>query len=67
VEPFPVQDAGAFVRIMTVVGPTWLSGIPARSTGAAITAASEALSARGGRPFVVTAAAVASVSRKPVH
>jgi hypothetical protein len=52
---------------MTVVGPTWLSGIPTGSTGAAIAAAREALSAGAGGPFVVTAAGLASVSRKPAN
>jgi ubiquinone/menaquinone biosynthesis C-methylase UbiE len=65
VEPFAVENPGAFVQIMTVVGPTWLNGIPPSGTLAAVTAVNEALSADADAPFVVTAAAVASVSRKP--
>jgi ubiquinone/menaquinone biosynthesis C-methylase UbiE len=66
VERFAVEDAGAFVSIMTVVGPTWLTGIPVGATRAAVAAVSEALSADAAGPFVVTAAGVASVSRRPM-
>jgi ubiquinone/menaquinone biosynthesis C-methylase UbiE len=66
VEPFPVEDAGAFVQIMTVVSPTWLADIPAGEARAAISAVTKALSDDDeAGPFFVTGAAVASVSRKP--
>jgi hypothetical protein len=67
VEPFPVHDAGAFLRLMSVISPTWLADIPPGKVRAAVTAATEILSVgpAGGR-FVVTAAGVATVSRKPL-
>ncbi len=67
VEPFPVQDPDGFVRVMTVVGPTWLSGVSDARSREAVTAVTEAISAGDAGPFVVTAAGAASVSRKPVQ
>jgi ubiquinone/menaquinone biosynthesis C-methylase UbiE len=66
VEPFAVQDAGAFVQLMSVVAPTWLAGVPDGSSRDAMTAATEALSRGATGPLVVTAAGVATVSRKPL-
>jgi ubiquinone/menaquinone biosynthesis C-methylase UbiE len=65
VDPVPVQDAGAFLRVMTVIAPTWLAGVPADGAHALMTAVTEALSASAAGPFVVTGAGMASVSRKP--
>jgi hypothetical protein len=65
-EPFAVRDPGAFLQLMTVVAPTWLVGMPDGSASAAVTAATEALSVGPAGPFVVTAAGVSSVSRKPL-
>ncbi len=68
VEPFPIRDAGAFLRLMTVISPTWLAGVPLGKVGAAVTAATEILSVETEEgPFVVTAAGMATVSRKPLH
>jgi ubiquinone/menaquinone biosynthesis C-methylase UbiE len=64
VDPAPVQDVQAFLRTMTVVAPTWLAGVPAGGARAFTTAVSRALTAGPGGPFVITAAGVASVSRK---
>jgi ubiquinone/menaquinone biosynthesis C-methylase UbiE len=67
-EAFPVQDAGAFLRLMTVVSPTWLAGIPVAKVRAAVAAATQVLSVGSeDGPFRVTAAGVATVSRKPLH
>lgn len=65
VNPLPVNDAGGFLRTMTVIAPTWLSGVPAGSLRAWMTAMTSALAAGPRGPFVVTGAGVASVSRKP--
>ena len=65
VDPLPVQDVSAFLRTMTVVAPTWLSGVPAASIRSLMAAITEALAAKGASPFMVTSAGVATVSRKP--
>jgi ubiquinone/menaquinone biosynthesis C-methylase UbiE len=65
VDPQPVNDVSAFLRIMTVIAPTWLAGVPAGGARSMMAAMTEALSAGTAGPFVVTAAGVASVSRKP--
>jgi SAM-dependent methyltransferase len=65
-EPFPVRDPGAFLHLMTVIAPTWLAGMPDGSAPEALSAATEALSVGPAGPFVVTAAGVSSVSRKPL-
>jgi ubiquinone/menaquinone biosynthesis C-methylase UbiE len=65
VDPVPVQDVSAFLRTMTVVAPTWLSGIPAGGARSMMAAMTEALGAGRSGPFVVTAAGLATVSRKP--
>jgi len=64
VDPVPVNDVGAFLRTMTVVAPTWLAGVPAGGARGVMNAMNEALAAGPNGPFVVTAAGVASVSRK---
>jgi ubiquinone/menaquinone biosynthesis C-methylase UbiE len=61
----PVQNVGAFLQTMTVIAPTWLSGVPASSTTAVMAAVTSALSTGVASPFVVTSAWVGSVSRKP--
>jgi ubiquinone/menaquinone biosynthesis C-methylase UbiE len=67
-ERFPVRDPMGFLRLMTVISPTWLAGVPSGKVHAAMTAASEVLSVESeDGPFVVTAAGVATVSRKPLH
>ena len=63
-DPAPVMDAQAFLRMMTVIAPTWISGVPAGGARAFMAAVTQALSPVGGRPFFVTGAGVASVSRK---
>jgi ubiquinone/menaquinone biosynthesis C-methylase UbiE len=65
-EPFEVRDPGAFLRLMTVIAPTWLAGVPDGSAPAAMAAATEALSVGPAGAFVVTAAGVSTVSRKPL-
>lgn len=65
VDPMPVNDVGGFLRVMTVIVPTWLSGVPPTGARAMMTAMTEALAAGPAGPFVVTAAGMASVSRKP--
>jgi ubiquinone/menaquinone biosynthesis C-methylase UbiE len=65
VVPIPVQDAGAFLRTMTVIAPTWLAGIPPDGVQTVVSAVTEALRASAAGPFVVTGAGLASVSRKP--
>ena len=65
VDPLPVNDVGGFLRTMTVIAPTWLAGVPTGGARAVMTAMTEALAAGASGPFVVTAAGVASVSRKP--
>ncbi len=64
-DPAPVMDAQAFLRMMTVIAPTWISGVPAGGARAFMAAVTQALSPVAGRPFFVTGAGVASVSRKP--
>lgn len=64
-DPLPVQDVGAFLRTMTVIAPTWLAGVPAGGGRAVMDAMSRALAGTAAGAFVVTAAGVASVSRKP--
>jgi ubiquinone/menaquinone biosynthesis C-methylase UbiE len=64
VDPMPVMDVGAFLRTMTVIAPTWITGVPAGGARAMMTAMTEALGASAHGPFVVTAAGVATVSRK---
>jgi ubiquinone/menaquinone biosynthesis C-methylase UbiE len=65
VDPHPVQDVDGFLRMMTVVAPTWLAGVPSGGARGLMTAMSAALSPTASGPFVVTAAGMASVSRKP--
>jgi ubiquinone/menaquinone biosynthesis C-methylase UbiE len=65
VDPIPVQDVPAFLRTMTVIAPTWLSGVPAGGARTMMAAVTEALGGTPSRPFMVTAAGMASVSRKP--
>jgi ubiquinone/menaquinone biosynthesis C-methylase UbiE len=65
VDPMPVNDVSAFLRTMTVIAPTWLSGVPSGGARAVMAAMTDALSAGAGGPFTVTAAGVATVSRKP--
>jgi ubiquinone/menaquinone biosynthesis C-methylase UbiE len=65
VDSVPLWDVHGFVRTMTVVAPTWLAGVPAGGARAVTTAVTEALSGDAAGPFVVTAAGMASVSRKP--
>jgi ubiquinone/menaquinone biosynthesis C-methylase UbiE len=68
VEPFPVRDPRGFLRLMTVVSPTWLAGVPIGKVPAVMTAATELFSVESEEgPFVVTAAGLATVSRKPLH
>ena len=66
VDPLPVNDVSAFLRTMTVIAPTWLAGVPAGGARSMMAAMTEALSAGAAGPFMVTAAGVASVSRKPL-
>jgi ubiquinone/menaquinone biosynthesis C-methylase UbiE len=65
VVPIPVQDAGTFLRTMTVIAPTWLAGIPPDGAQAVVSAVTEALCGSAAGPFMVTGAGLASVSRKP--
>lgn len=67
VDAIPVQDVNAFLRTMTVVAPTWLSGTPAASIRPIMTAMTAALAPAGGTPFTVTSSGVATVSRKPAR
>jgi hypothetical protein len=64
VDPMPVMDVAAFLRTMTVIAPTWITGVPANGARAMMTAMTEALGAKAQGPFIVTAAGVATVSRK---
>jgi ubiquinone/menaquinone biosynthesis C-methylase UbiE len=64
VDPMPVMDVAAFLRTMTVIAPTWITGVPANGARAMMAAMTEALGAKAQGPFVVTAAGVATVSRK---
>jgi ubiquinone/menaquinone biosynthesis C-methylase UbiE len=65
VDPLMVPDAHAFLRIMTVIAPTWLAGVPSDGADAVMTAVSEGLSGSG-NPFVITGAGLVCVSRKLV-
>lgn len=64
--PATVQDNGAFLRIMTVIAPTFVSDLPDGSDREVLSALTEALSTRAPDLFVVTYAGLGSVSRKPV-
>jgi ubiquinone/menaquinone biosynthesis C-methylase UbiE len=66
VHPDAVPDNGAFLRTMTVIAPTWISGVPDGRDREIVNAVREALSTRAPDPFVVTAAGLGSISRKPV-
>jgi ubiquinone/menaquinone biosynthesis C-methylase UbiE len=65
VDPAPVTDVAGFLKTMTVVAPTWLAGVPGGSAKAMMNGITEALAPTPSGPFVVTAAGVATVSRKP--
>ena len=64
-DPLPVEDVSAFLRTMTVIAPTWLAGVPSGGARAFMDAMTRALAATPKGAFTVTAAGVASVSRKP--
>jgi ubiquinone/menaquinone biosynthesis C-methylase UbiE len=64
VNPVLVQDASAFLRVMTAIAPTWLAGVSEADAGPVMNAVTEALSSGAADPFVVTAAGMASVARK---
>jgi ubiquinone/menaquinone biosynthesis C-methylase UbiE len=64
VDHVPIQNVSAFLQTMTVIAPTWLSGVPASSATAVMAAVTRALSTGVASPFVMTAAWVGSVSRK---
>jgi ubiquinone/menaquinone biosynthesis C-methylase UbiE len=64
--PTAVADYAAFLRTMAVNAPTWIAGLPPGKERELLTAVTAALSSRAPDPFVVTAAGLGSVSRKPV-
>jgi ubiquinone/menaquinone biosynthesis C-methylase UbiE len=66
VDPMPVMDVAGFLRTMTVIAPTWITGVPASGARAMMGAMTDALGAGAEGPFVVTAAGVATVSRKAI-
>jgi len=63
-DPAPITDAQAFLRMMTVIAPTWVAGVPPNGARAFMAAVTQGLAPMAGRPFMVTGAGVASVSRK---